>query len=125
MVEENQPLGQVLVNPDRLQPPCSYHCHFSGGRLGGFLNWATTRACFIAQSKHHGAEERGVVSWFLGFSYLSAYARQPARGPTMLAHLVARLAYVGLSCGQFAQLGAMLAQLGAMLAYLEGYVGRS
>ena len=31
---------------------------------------------------------------------LSAYARQPARGPTMLAHLVARLAYVGLSCGQ-------------------------
>ena len=96
MVEENQPLGQVLVNPDRLQPPCSYHCHFSGGRLGGFLNWATTRACFIAQSKHHGAEERGVVSWFLGFSYLSAYARQPARGPTMLAHLVARLAYVGL-----------------------------
>ena len=35
---------------------------------------------------------------------LSAYARQPARGPTMLAHLVAicwpMLAYVGLSCGQ-------------------------
>ena len=31
---------------------------------------------------------------------LSAYARQPARGPTMLAHLVAILAYVGLSCGQ-------------------------
>ena len=31
---------------------------------------------------------------------LSAYARQPARGPTMLAHLVGRLAYVGLSCGQ-------------------------
>ena len=28
--------------------------------------------------------------------YLSAYARQPARGPTMLAHLVAMLAYVGL-----------------------------
>ena len=27
---------------------------------------------------------------------LSAYARQPARGPTMLAHLVAMLAYVGL-----------------------------
>ena len=31
---------------------------------------------------------------------LSAYARQPARGPTMLAHSVAMLAYVGLSCGQ-------------------------
>ena len=27
---------------------------------------------------------------------LSAYARQPARGPTMLAHLVAMLAYVGV-----------------------------
>ena len=27
---------------------------------------------------------------------LSAYARQPARGPTMLAHLVAMLTYVGL-----------------------------
>ena len=37
---------------------------------------------------------------------LSAYARQPARGPTMLAHLVA-----------------MLAQLGAMLAHPETYVG--
>ena len=38
------------------------------------------------------------------YIYLSAYARQPARGPTMLAHLVAicwpMLAYVGLSCGQ-------------------------
>ena len=31
---------------------------------------------------------------------LSAYARQPARGPTMLVHFVAMLAYVGLSCGQ-------------------------
>ena len=45
---------------------------------------------------------------------LSAYARQPARGPTMLAHLVAMSAYVGLSW-------TMLAQLGAMLNYLEGY----
>ena len=27
---------------------------------------------------------------------LSAYARQPVRGPTMLAHSVAMLAYVGL-----------------------------
>ena len=32
---------------------------------------------------------------------LSAYARQPARGPTMWAHFVAMLAYVGLSCGQY------------------------
>ena len=32
--------------------------------------------------------------------YLCAYARQPARGPTMWAHFVAILAYVGLSCGQ-------------------------
>ena len=31
---------------------------------------------------------------------LSAYARQPAGGPTMWAHFVAMLAYVGLSCGQ-------------------------
>ena len=30
----------------------------------------------------------------------SAYARQPARGPTMLAHLVAMPAYVDLSCGK-------------------------
>ena len=28
---------------------------------------------------------------------LSAYARQPARGPTMLAHFVASWGYVGLS----------------------------
>ena len=32
------------------------------------------------------------MAWVI---YLSAYARQPARGPTMLAHLVAMLAYVG------------------------------
>ena len=31
---------------------------------------------------------------------LSAYARQPARGPTMLAHLVAMLAYAGLMLTQ-------------------------
>ena len=47
----------------------------------------------------------GERQWYIlvgGFKhefYLSAYARQPARGPTMLAHLVAMLAYVGLSCG--------------------------
>ena len=66
--------------------------------------------------------------------YLSAYARQPARGPTMLAHLVAMLAYVGLCWpilpAMWAQLGAMLAQLGlcwlilkAMWADLEADVG--
>ena len=49
---------------------------------------------------------------------LSAYARQPARGPTMLAHFVASWGYV-------AHLGAMLAPLGAMLAHLEAYVGPS
>ena len=40
---------------------------------------------------------------YLIYADLSAYARQPARGPTMLAHLVAVLAYlagnVGPSCG--------------------------
>ena len=30
---------------------------------------------------------------------LSAYARQPARGPTMLAHLVAMLAYLAGNVG--------------------------
>ena len=40
---------------------------------------------------------------------LSAYARQPAKGPTMLAHLVAMLADVGLCW--------------PMLAYLAGNVG--
>ena len=55
----------------------------------------------------------------------SAYVRQPARGPTMWAHFVAMLAYVGLCWPIAAYLGAMLAHLGAMLAYLEGNVGPS
>ena len=81
--------------------------------------------------------------WYQPF-YLSAYARQPARGPTMLAHLVAMLAYlegnvgpswgyVGLSWGQCGPilglcwpilglcwpiLRAMWAHLAAMLAHL-------
>ena len=42
---------------------------------------------------------------------LSAYARQPARGPSMLAHFVAMLAYVGVCW--------------PMLAYLAGNVGPS
>ena len=64
---------------------------------------------------------------------LSAYARQPGRGPTMLAHLVAMLAYVGLSCGLcWPSLGLCCPSLGlcwpflkAMWADLEAYVGRS
>ena len=46
---------------------------------------------------------------------LSAYARQPARGPSMLAHFVAMLAYVGV-CWPI--LRAMCAHLVAMLAYV-------
>ena len=46
---------------------------------------------------------------------LSAYARQPARGPTMWAHFVAMLAYVGLC---WSILRAMWAYLVAMLAYV-------
>ena len=46
---------------------------------------------------------------------LSAYARQPARGPSMLAHFVAMLAYVGV-CWPI--LRAMWAHLVAMLAYV-------
>ena len=57
---------------------------------------------------------------------LSAYARQPARGPTMLAHLVAMLAYVGLSCGLcWPSLGLCWTILKAMWADREVYVGRS
>ena len=83
--------------------------------------------------------------------YLSAYARQPARGPcwgdrgerlgAIWAHLGAMLAYlgpswgyVGLSWGQFGpilglcwpiltHLRARLAHLGAMLVHLDTYVG--
>ena len=54
---------------------------------------------------------------------LSAYARQPARGPTMLAHFVAMLAYVGLSCGQCGPIlwlcWPMLAYVGLMLTHVE------
>ena len=57
---------------------------------------------------------------------LSAYARQPARGPTMWAHFVAMLAYVGVCWpilrAMWAHLGAMLAHLGAMLAQLGAMV---
>ena len=54
---------------------------------------------------------------------LSAYARQPARGPTMLAHLVAMLAYVGVCWpilrATWAHLVAMLAYVCLMLAHVE------
>ena len=54
---------------------------------------------------------------------LSAYARQPARGPTMLAHFVARLAYVGVCWpilrAMWAHLVAMLAYVGLMLTHVE------
>ena len=46
---------------------------------------------------------------------LSAYARQPARGPTMWAHFVAMLAYVGLC---WSILRAIWAHLVARLAYV-------
>ena len=54
---------------------------------------------------------------------LSAYARQPARGPTMLAHFVASWGYVGLSWGQCGPiLGLCWPILKAMWADLEAYV---
>ena len=73
---------------------------------------------------------------------LSAYARQPARGPTMLAHLMAMLAYVGLRLIHVEPKDPKngnskkntvkrrifwwsAAYLGAMLAHLGGYVGLS
>ena len=46
---------------------------------------------------------------------LSAYARQPARGPTMWAHFVAMLAYVGLC---WSILRAIWAHLVARLPYV-------
>ena len=54
---------------------------------------------------------------------LSAYARQPARGPIMLVHFVAMLAYVGLCWpilrAMWAHLVAMLACVCLMLAHVE------
>jgi len=53
----------------------------------------------------------------------SAYARQPARGPTKWAHFVAMLAYVGLCWpilrAMWAHLVAMLAYVGLMLIHVE------
>ena len=59
----------------------------------------------------HYRQTRRVVSR----QYLSAYARQPARGPTKWAHFVVMLAYVGLC---LSILRAMWAHLVAMLAYV-------
>jgi hypothetical protein len=61
--------------------------------------------------KMHYRQTRRVVSR----QYLSAYARQPARGPTKWAHFVVMLAYVGLC---LSILRAMWAHLVAMLAYV-------
>ena len=68
---------------------------------------------------------------------LSAYARQPARGPTMLAHLVAICWPHVDPCGakrsekweqqkkRCKTQNILMVYLGAMLAYLEGNVGPS
>ena len=71
------------------------HC-----KLQGFLS---TRAPYQRSAAGAAAplsygEERNAYGYATArgpWPDLSAYARQPARGPTMLAHLVARLAYVG------------------------------
>ena len=55
---------------------------------------------------------------------LSAYARQPARGPTMLAHVVAMLAYVGLCWPMLAYL-AGTAKKALYVGPCWGYVGPS
>ena len=46
---------------------------------------------------------------------LSAYARQPARGPSMLAHFVAMLAYVGVCWPMLAYVGLSCGQCGPIL----------
>ena len=69
----------------------------------------------------HGAS---LCQWQWYNLYLSAYARQPARGPTMLAHFVASWGYVGLSWGQCGPiLGLCWPILKATWADLEAYVG--
>ena len=77
------PNPQKRENPSRLKD-------FRGGSAAP----ARPRVAKAMLSNHHRTASPD----------LSAYARQPARGPTMLAHLVAicwpMLAYVGLSCGQ-------------------------
>ena len=61
------------------------------------------------------AEERNAYGNATPWPDLSAYARQPARGPTKWAHFVVMLAYVGLC---LSILRAMWAHLVAMLAYV-------
>ena len=77
------PNPQKRENPSRLRD-------FRGGSAAP----ARPRVAKAMLSNHHRTASPD----------LSAYARQPARGPTMLAHLVAicwpMLAYVGLSCRQ-------------------------
>jgi hypothetical protein len=38
--QEDQPLGKIWVDAASLQPPCSYHGHFSGRHPAGFVHWA-------------------------------------------------------------------------------------
>ena len=60
----------------------------------GFLSTAAGAAAPLSYG-----EERNAFGYATArgpLAGLSAYARQPARGPTMLAHLMAILAYVGL-----------------------------
>ena len=56
---------------------------------------------------------------------LSAYTRQPARCPTMLAHLVAMLAYVGLCWPMLAYLAGNVGPAWGYVGLAWGYVGLS
>ena len=96
-------------------------------------SWVEVKQRNAGRCQSQTCNGRARFSSYNIYIYLSAYARQPARGPTMLAHFVAMLAYVGLCwpmlayvslCwpilwAMWAQLGAMLAQLGAMLIHVE------
>ena len=64
------------------------------------LGWKWTRGMLDDVNHRLAMDVPDSVHIIYIYIYLSAYARQPARGPTMLAHFVAMLAYVGLSCGQ-------------------------
>ena len=64
------------------------------------LGWKWTRGMLDDVNHRLAMDVPDSVHIIYIYIFLSAYARQPARGPTMLAHFVAMLAYVGLSCGQ-------------------------
>ena len=88
------PNPQKRENPSRLKD-------FRGGSAAP----ARPRVAKAMLSNHHRTASPD----------LSAYARQPARGPTMWAHFVAMLAYVGLC---WSILRAIWAHLVARLAYV-------